>query len=459
MRQFNILHNRRLLANSLKIFYISLFLINSFFPQPVLPIVLAVVSLALFGLTFFETRSSTRYMALLLIAVGLYFMWTYQVPWSGWIKASAFNAPLISLLLTVPLLSSILYFEPYQQNLSELAVKYVLSPFRFYVVVSTLLTLLASLINLASFHFVHQLFRPLAEKFPVKLFSSALIRGFLPNTLWSPSYISVAFIAQYVNLSWLALAPLGISLAAAGVPLLLGLGWLEYGRASTPCSITVPESSNVSETTRISLWKLSFQTAVLIFLIVALEQVTKKSAMVIVPLVSLIGPMMLALAYGRSEAYIAQTRDYLQHRLPLITNEIVLFTAIGFFGYALGISEIPRYIPLLINQLGLDTPLLLLPILVLAIGLFSTIGIHPMITIAALATSLPPGSVPLSTLQIAGAYLTGYMLYSVLSPFSAATLLLGGLTRQSPVTVGPKDNGGFAFLYVALCIGIILICF
>ena len=459
MGQFNILHNRRLLANSLKIFYISLFLLNSFFPQPVLPIVLAVVSLALFGLTFFETRSSTRYMALLLIAVGLYFMWTYQVPWSGWIKASAFNAPLISLLLTVPLLSSILYFEPYQQHLSDIAVKYVSSPFRFYVVVSTLLTLLASLINLASFHFVHQLFRPLAEKFPVKLFSSALIRGFLPNTLWSPSYISVAFIAQYVNLSWLALAPLGISLAAAGVPLLLGLGWLEYGRTSIPCTLTVPESSKVSDTSRKSLLKLSFQTAVLIFLIVALEQLTHKSAMVIVPLVSVVGPLTLALAYGRSEAYIAQTRDYLQHRLPLITNEIVLFTAIGFFGYALGISDIPRYIPLMINQLGLDTPLLLLPILVLAIGAFSTIGIHPMITIAALATSLPPGSVPLSTLQMAGAYLVGYMLYSVLSPFSAATLLLASLTRQSPITVGPKDNGGFAFLYVALCIAIILLCF
>lgn len=459
MRQFNILHNRLLLANSLKILYISLFLINSFFPQPFLPVILAVVSLALFGLTFLETRSSTRFMSLLLIAVGLYFMWAYQVPWSGWIKASAFNAPLISLLLTVPLLSSILYFEPYQQHLSDIAVKYVSSPFRFYVVVSTLLTLLASLINLASFHFVHQLFRQLAEKFPVKIFSRALIRGFLPNTLWSPSYISVAFIAQYVNLSWLALAPLSISLAAAGVPLLLGLGWLEYGRISTPCSITVPESSKVSDTSRKSLLKLSFQTAVLIFLIVALEQITHKSAMVIVPLVSVVGPLTLALAYGRSEAYIAQTRDYLQHRLPLITNEIVLFTAIGFFGYALGISDIPRYIPLMINQLGLDTPLLLLPILVLAIGAFSTIGIHPMITIAALATSLPPGSVPLSTLQMAGAYLAGYMLYSVLSPFSAATLLLGSLTQQSPITVGPKDNGGFAFLYVALCIVIILLCF
>ena len=417
------------------------------------------VSLLLFALTFFSTRPSTRYMSLLLIAVGLYFMWAYQVPMSGWIKASIYNASLISLLLTVPLLSSILYFEPYQQHLSAVVVKYVSSPFRFYAVVSAILTLLASLINLASFHFVHQLFRPLAKQYPEKLFNSALIRGFLPNTLWSPSYISVAFISQYVNLSWLALAPLGISLAAAGAPLLLGLGWLEYGRSSISTPVQDPNPTPGFESSRKSLGKLVFQTVVLIILIVALEQYTKKSAMVIVPLVSLIGPLLLALAYGRSEAYLAQARDFLQHRLPLITNEIVLFTAIGFFGYALGISEIPQYIPLLINQLGLDTPQLLLPILVFSIGLFSTIGIHPMITIAALATSLPPGSVPLSPLQMAGAYLAGYMLYTVLSPFSAANLLLGSLAQQSPVTVGLKENGGFAVLYAVLCIGIILVCF
>ena len=417
---------------------------------------MSAVSLLLFALTFLETRPSTRYMSLLLIAVGLYFMVSYQVPLNGWIKASINNASLISLLLTVPLLSSILYFEPYQQHLSTIVAKFVSTPFRFYVVVSTLLTLLASLINLASFHFVHQLFRGMAEKFPAKLFNSALIRGFLPNTLWSPSYISVAFISQYVNLSWLALAPLGISLAAAGTPLLLLLGWLEYGRSPATAAVNSADTLPIAGNARQSLLKLSFQTSILIVLIVALEQITHKSAMVIVPLVSVVGPLTLALVYGRSEAYLAQTGDFFRHRLPRITNEIILFTAIGFFGYALGSSDIPTYIPLLINRLGLDTPLLLLPLLIFSIGILSIFGIHPMITIAALAASLPPGSVPLSPLQMAGAYLTGYMLYSVLSPFSAANLLLGSLAKESPVAVGPKQNGGFAFLYATLCIGIIL---
>ena len=82
------------------------------------------ISLLLFALTFLETRPSTRYMSLLLIAVGLYFMVSYQVPLNGWIKASINNASLISLLLTVPLLSSILYFEPYQQHLSSIVAKF-----------------------------------------------------------------------------------------------------------------------------------------------------------------------------------------------------------------------------------------------------------------------------------------------------------------------------------------------
>lgn len=455
----NILQNRHFFTNSMKIIYISLFLVNAFFPQPFLPPVMAVVSSALFGLTFYETRSSIRIMSLLLISVGLYFMWVYQVPLNGWIKAFNHNAPLISLLLTVPMLSSILYFEPYQQHLSAIVSKQASSPFRFYIIVSAILTLLASLINLASFHFVHQLFCDTAKKYPSKLFTSALIRGFLPNTLWSPSYISVAFISQYINLSWLELAPVGISLAVAGAILLFVSGWLEYGKATIPCDVSDIEPTSTVDASNNALFKLCFQTAALIILIIVLEQVTHKSAMVIVPLVSIIGPMLLALLSSRGEAYIAQTRDFFQHRLPLITNEFVLFTAIGFFGYALGISEIPAYIPVMINQLGLDTPLLLLSILIFSIALLSTVGIHPMITIAALATSIPPGSVPLNILQLAGAYLTGNMLYSVFSPFSAANLLIGSLTNHSPITVGPKENGGFAFLYATLSIGIILMCF
>ncbi len=421
---------------------------------------LGLVSTLLFALTFSATRPATRYISLILIAVGLYFMLTYQAPLEGWIKASTHNGSLITLFLTVPLLSSILYFEPYQKHLSVMVSKFVSSPFRFYIVVSLMLTMLASLINLASFHFVHQLLRRSAEKYPARLFNSALIRGFMPNTMWSPSYISVAFVAQCTNISWFAIAPLGITVAVAGGVAMLLVGWIEYGRLASPLPSSAPAQIpvEIGESTK-SLMKLMLQTGMLIFLIVSLEHFSHKSAMVIVPLVSIAGPLLLALGYGKTEAYIAQSREFLTHKLPLITNEIILFTAIGFFGYSLGISEIPAYIPVLINRLGLDTPVTLLPIIVFSIGLLSIIGIHPMITIASLAASLPPGSVSLSALQMAGAYLAGYVLYSVLSPFSAVTLMLGSLSKQSPLSIGLRQNGVYALVYALLSIGIILTIF
>ena len=421
---------------------------------------MALVAVSLFLLSFSATRPSTRFMSLLLIAVGVYFLISYQATTQSWIKASTYNAPLISLVFTVPLLGSILYFEPYQHHLSILISKFASSPYRFYFVASLMLTFLAALINLASFHFIHQLLRNTAEKYPAKLFNSSLVRGFIPNVMWSPSYISVALAAQYSNISWFSLAPIGITMAVSGVISLLVFGWFEYGHMenTVPKSSASPSPADLDQSVK-SLLKLLLQTVILISLIVALEYITHKSAMVIVPLVSFTGPLLLALVYGKTEAYRTQSREFITQRLPLMNNEFVLFTAIGFFGYALGISDIPAYIPVLINQLGLDTALTLLPIIVFAIGLLSLIGVHPMITIAALAASLPPGSIPLSNIQLAGSYLAGYTLYSVISPFSAANLLVGNLSKESPLAVGLKQNGMFAIVYTLVSIGIILMFF
>ena len=455
-----ILQSRQSISTLIKLAYVAMFIVNAFSPLLYLQYALGLSSLLLFVLSFSETRSTTRLMSIILIAVGAYFMLTSQVPPHGWIRACIYNTPLIALLLTVPLLGSILYFEPYQQHFSTLLSRFVSSPYRFYAVTSTMLTLLAALINLASFHFVHQLLRPTAEKYPAKLFHTALIRGFMPNTTWSPSYISVAFATQYANISWFTIAPIGITLALAGSVSLLLVGYWEYGQLENPISKDVaPVSpSEVRESARI-MFTLLFQTGILIFLIVALEYFTQKSAMVIVPVVAFAGPLMLALAYGRTGAYLAQVRDFFTCRLPQMNNEVVLFTSIGFFGYALGISDIPSYIPILINRLGLDTPATLAPLLVFAIGLLSMIGIHPLITIAALAASLPPGSSPLSTIQLAASFLAGYTLYSVLSPFSAVNLMVSSLSKQSPLAIGLQQNGGFAVINALVSILIILMFF
>ena len=75
--------------------------------------------------------------------------------------------------------------------------------------------------------------------------------------------------------------------------------------------------------------------------------------------------------------------------------------------------------------------------------------------IAAIAASLPPGSIPLAGRELAGAFLSGYVLYSLCSPFSAINLIMSSLTKFNPLVVGLKQNALFGLAYMAVSIAII----
>jgi hypothetical protein len=412
-------------------------------------------------LNFSATRPATRLISLILIGIGSYLLLSVQATPTDWAKATTHNAPLLSLVLTVPLLSSILAFEPYPQYLSRITAGLMTSPFRFYAVAATMVTFLSCLLNLASLHFVHQLLRGTADKCPASLFPRALARGFTPNVMWSPSFISVALAIQYAGISWFTVAPVGIALALAGIACSLLIGWFEYGKLPdfAPDQTEAAEKLIDRQTAKIGLIKLLCQTGLLISMIILLEYATKKSALILVPLISFIGPILLAAIYGKTRTYSLQFREYYGEKLSRMHNETLLFSAIGFFGYALALSDFPAQIPLLVNHFGLDTPLKLILLIVAAIGLLSLLGIHPMITIAAIAVSLPPGSIPLSGRELAGAFLTGYVLYSLCSPFSAINLIMSSLTKMNPLVVGLKQNFSFALVYMTVSIAIILLLF
>ena len=102
--------------------YIGLFLINAFWPDAYLQGAMGLAALLIFLLTFSLARPPTRYVSILLIAVGVYMLIVYEASFASWVKASIYNSSIISLVLTVPLLGTILYFEPYQKYLSTIVI-------------------------------------------------------------------------------------------------------------------------------------------------------------------------------------------------------------------------------------------------------------------------------------------------------------------------------------------------
>lgn len=436
--------------------YIGLFLGQAFFPAPFLRVAL-VVSTALIVIgSFAAARLSTRIISASLFAVGTSLLVFYNAPSSAWISAGSHNAAIISLVLTVPLLGAILQFEPYKQHLSIVADRYVTSTYRFYVVATLLSSMISALMNVASFHFLYQLLSRLAEKFPPAVFHHALLRGFLPNMVWSPNYISLALAIQYAGISWFAIAPTGITVCLSGLTLGLLMGRIQFRRLQN--TYDAEKSAEHDEAAFLQakkgLIQLISQTALLILMIIFLEYFTHKSALVIVPIIAFTGPFMLALLYRRTRIFRAQCAEFLSNKLPYLHNELILFTAIGFFGYSLGITDIPSYIPVSVARLGVDTAISLFTLFVLTIFIFSMVGVHPMITIAAIAASFPSGSIPLTDVQMAGVYVTGYLIYVALSPFSAVNMVFASVSKQDPLTVGLKQNSVFAVIYTVLAISL-----
>ena len=450
----------------LLLIYIGIFLMQSFFPQLWLNHIMAGCALLACLASLKQVRRPTLLLSTLLTGSGFLLMLQGNPQPLDWSRAAIHNASLICLVLTVPLLGSILAFEPYARYLTLITERYITSPFRLYSAAALLTSALSSLLNLASMHFVHHLLQPRAAKCPPALFSQALFRGFMPNVMWSPSYISVAIAIQYSGISWFSLAPVGISLALTGVVWALLLGWFEYGKLAAFSTGEVSEKdrlrrpSDIDRTAAVrGVWTLLSMILLLISLIVFLEYYTHKSALVLVPLISFTGPMLLSRIYGKSAVYSTQFRQYVAEKLPRAHNEMLLFSSIGFFGYALAGSSFPAQIPLLVSRFGLDTPLKIALLIVGIIIMFAAIGIHPMITIAAISSAMPPGSTALSGQQLAGTFLVGYMFYGICSPFSATNLIMASLTAQNPIVAGLRQNGLFALFYVLLALCLLLLLF
>lgn len=428
--------------------YVFFYLLYSFFPSALWLIFINAIVVIVLITCFHKLKRSYQILSGLLIATGVYFLITNHAAGSDWLYAVMPNAGVASLLITVPLLGMTLYFEPYLECLQDVMPRYIQKPFHFYSVTALFGAFLSSLLNIAAIPFLFQLFSGIAQKYPPQLFYRAMSRGISPNLMWSPSWVSVAVSLQASHLSWRELMPLGIPLAAAGITLSLLLGRLELFFRPLPNGQNPPSANNPIDPVKIRyLYKLAAQMALIIVFILLLEVITHKSALVTVPLVSLSAPLLLALLLRRTAVFKTRFNTYFSIQLPKMYTNLVLFSAIGVFGYGLGMSEIRHLLPSIIQQLGITSSFSMILLLLSLIGAVGLFGIHPIVSISTLSVAIAPASIGLSQMQMAGAFLNGYMLYTLLSPFAGTGIIFAAITKTNSIDMSLKLNLSYALLF------------
>jgi len=440
------------------LFIAFIYLLNYFMQNTLLTVIYSLILISIIIMTIPGMAKTNLTVSLCLFLAGSIILVVKEVPLLSWSTALAKNAGLVALFVTVPLLGLPFFYENYQEELKHLAAKYMKTLPAFCLLTAVAAHLLGVIMNLGAVPLVYELFVGTARLYKAeKAFLAALLQGYVLSGLWSPAWSSMGIITGTVTVTWAQIIPYGILFAAACIGIIIIFIGVEIYRNPQRYS-----SMQFDPTVRIK-WSSIIYIIVLISSIILstllVNMVTSWNLLVIIPLISLVFPVLAALIGRKLPAYIKGMYNYYNHKLIRIGNEVVLFTAAGFLGKALELSGINQVIPRLLPAWVTSIPYLAILLLVVIMVVISMLGVHPVVTGTAFVSSINPLSMGLTPLAFAFAILTGWCTCTLLSPFSGASLVSAGLTGRASWNISLKINGMyglFAVLFLSFLIAVFL---
>lgn len=444
----------QILKSVLIVMFILAFLLKAFVPLTFLPTFMGAVAALVFCISFRDLTPLNRNMIILLLMVSSYFIWSGSGNFD-WGRAMTENAGIITLLLTAPMLGAILHYAPYETVLLSLANRYIQTNYLFYIITLCLVAFMCALMNLAAIPFAYQLLSPVAASYPAATLYRALTRGFAFNLFWTPNLVCVAVVLQYVHISWQELVPAGmffsvLSFIAASVVGKFDIQNGEMSPAELPKDAEKSWGLEEQVNSRRYVVMLLIQVVLILAALMALIQYANKSIYVTVAIIAWAMPLIFALFLGKLAIYRQNLTNYLAKILPNMSSEFMLFSSIGFLGYALAQSPAIAFVQSHLVALSSFSPSVLVVLIIATIACLAIAGIHPIITISSVAIALGNVDIGLSSLQFAISLITGYIMYLLLSPFSSMVMLLSALSRQNVYETGLGLNWRYAVVLVSL---------
>lgn len=452
--------NKRLLPRTqscLIVLFIVAYLLKSFFYLAFLPYLMSGLAVAFLCISLPGIKTINRNLIILL----LFFSGLLILSGPGsfdWAAAIITNDGIVVLLLTVPMLGAILSYAPYETAIMSLANRHIQSSNAFYLTALSLVAFLGSLMTLAALPFTYQLLKPIADRYPSYILYRALSRGFIVNLFWAPNVITIAVVLQYVNISWQQLALAGIVFSAITYTVAWVFGTFERYRP-----LSVSEQDKTAEPVNLFVTRehkrrfiaLLLQVGLIVAFIISLSHYAPKNIFANVAPVALTMPLLIALVSRKLSVYKHRLEHYLHTILPGMSNEFMLFLSIGFLGYSLGrvlnITSLQNHTAFFG---GIEPGLLCLFVIILIVGLAIS-GVHPIITISSRSIALGKIELGLSNIHLAITFITGYVLYLIISPFSSMVMILSGFSGRNVYQMGLGLNWRYA-LAITLVVAFII---
>jgi len=410
------------------------------------------LALAIVALMIAVVRGAGRRTSVLLLMAGAAMLAAGGAGIGELAEALRFYGNLATLLLLAPLLSL-----PVRQGGFDRAMKVLLDRVgrkpAGYASIATGLSFFTSIfLHVGSLALIHSLTGH-GEGKRARVQCLSLSRGFTSAMLVSPYSVAVAMIVSNFGLGLFEFFSVTVFMVFIFVGLHLAeCYWLARGNESDGETAAPPAGEELPDgrTAGRRLAVLALALVLLIGTLLMAESLTNYPMVTLVCVLSLAVPVIGFAAMGRvNRLWPAFREHYWSARLPEMGKEIFLTLSAGFFGYAIQQSGAAGRLAEWAAAGNIHVGLAALILIHLFMLAFALIGFHPVVIATVLISLLSSDSFGLPPMAAPAALSASWSLATVFSPFSATSIILGGIFRKSPAEISLVWNWRYTALTLA----------
>lgn len=389
----------------------------------------------------------TRRISLALMLLGICLMFWKGMPFDAWLLCIDKNGNLVTLFILVPMMFLPFNYDDYQKELKHVAQAHMQSLLPFCLLTFSVVHIFGVVISVGAVSLVFELFRNNAKLYNAeKTFMASLLRGYCTSGFWSPAWASILVVTTQMNIPWIRFIPWGIGFFLITLVFDATAVWFKI-RQNPEKYPRLKAKEHVAVDWKQILILIGLATA-LICIIAVISKITPWDLMVIIPIVAMVFPIVVALLQNKLPNYKLGIKEYYDKSVLKVISQVALFTAAGFLSKALEYSGVGAMIPKLLPAWMSQYPVLLIGSIMLLMIVPSLVGLHPVAIGTALVATIVPTSIGLTDMGFALTIIVGWALAILISPFSATSLIAGGLLNCSPWDISLGLNGKFGFFNV-----------
>ncbi|WP_236611091.1 hypothetical protein [Halalkalibacterium ligniniphilum] len=426
------------------------YLFHLFFPSDMIILISSILAAILLGSTLFFVSTFSRIIVIILVTVGGFCFYVEGTPLDDALLGFGRNINLLSLFLLIPLIGTFMSIAGYLSLLKEQVQKRqkeggASHPYRL----SFLLTILIGvLLNFGSMPIVKKIVEGSFSSYQDQKLTLTIMRAFGFCIFWSPYFVNVGIVLVLFDLSWFEIGGYGFAMGLVYIVVCL----LMFKQISFPNDPIIEKELQFDESVDSgrSLMPLFSFSLVLIVLSFSLDILLEVNMLTIVCVLALVLPFFWAIIAKSLSDYLLAVSEQVQSSFFRLKNEIAVFISAGFFSVAIAETEIGAYGSAFLYEASFGSVFILSYLLIAFAILLAQIGVHPVIIVSGIGSTLTPSTFGVSSEYLALVMIIAWALATQLSPFSGQVLMASRLINKSTGVIVKQNVRFIAILSILL---------